>query len=59
MITVLAGWLVIFRQDFLHQGSGYLHANLRYFMYLDLKGINFKRNITSFKISFILLRSKA
>ena len=47
LITVEPGWIVIFRQDLVHQGCGYEIANLRYFMYLDLIGVARKPDSTT------------
>ena len=47
MVFVPAGWLVIFRQDLIHQGCGYQEANLRYFMYMDLIGVKRAKNSTT------------
>lgn len=47
LITVESGWIVIFRQDLVHQACGYKIANFSYFMYLNLIGFARKPDITT------------
>jgi hypothetical protein len=40
------GQMIIFRQDLLHAGSGYVDDNMRWFAYIDMAGVSRKSDRT-------------